>query len=34
VLARNRIDPRGREILSGDLNELYRFRSNYGGYRY
>ena len=34
VLARNRIDPRGREILSGDLNELYRFRANYGGYRY
>ena len=26
---RNRIDPRGREILSNDLNELYRYRSSY-----
>jgi hypothetical protein len=34
VLRRNRIDPRGREILSNDLNELYRFRSSNGGYRY
>ncbi len=34
VLQRNRIDPRGREILSSDLNELYRYRSSYGGYRY
>jgi hypothetical protein len=34
VLQRNRIDPRGREILSNDLNELLRYRSNYAGYRY
>jgi hypothetical protein len=34
VLRRNRIDPRGREILSNDLNELYRYRSSYAGYRY
>jgi hypothetical protein len=31
VLQRNRMDPRAREVLSSDLNELYRFRS---GYRY
>jgi len=34
VLQRNRIDPGARDVLSVDLNELYRFRSNYGGYRY
>jgi hypothetical protein len=34
VLNRDRIDPRGREILSADLNELYRYRSSSGGYRY
>ncbi len=34
VLRRNRIDPRGREILSNDLNELLRYRSSYAGYRY
>jgi len=34
VLRRNRIDPRGREILGNDLNELLRYRSSYGGYRY
>jgi hypothetical protein len=34
VLQRNRIDPRARDVLSGDLNELYRFRANYGGNRY
>jgi hypothetical protein len=34
VLSRNRIDPRGREILQSDLNELYRYRSSYGGTRY
>jgi hypothetical protein len=33
VLARNRIDPQSRNILSADLNELYRFRANYGGWR-
>jgi hypothetical protein len=33
VLARNRIDPRARDILSGDLNELYRYRSSNYGYR-
>lgn len=34
ILRRNRIDPRGREILGNDLNELYRYRSSYGGFRY
>jgi hypothetical protein len=34
VLARNRMDPHARDVLSGDLNELYRFRANYGGNRY
>jgi hypothetical protein len=34
VLQRNRIDPRGREILTTDLNELLRYRSSYGGYHY
>jgi hypothetical protein len=34
ILQRNRIDPRGREILGSDLNELRRYRSSYGGYRY
>jgi hypothetical protein len=34
VLARNRMDPRARDVLSGDLNQLYRFRANYGGNRY
>ncbi len=33
VLQRNRIDPRGREILGSDLNELLSYRANYGGYR-
>jgi hypothetical protein len=33
VLARNRMDPRAREILGSDLSELYRYRSSYGGYR-
>ena len=36
VLQRNRLDPRARDTLSFDLNQLYRLRSNYGGmgYRY
>lgn len=34
VLQRNRMDPRARDILSADLNELYRFRSSSGAYRY
>jgi hypothetical protein len=35
VLGRNRMDPRGRQILEADLNELYRYRSTYGNaYRY
>ncbi len=34
VMQRNRIDPRGREILNSDLNELMRYRSSYAGYRY
>ncbi len=34
VLRRNRIDLRGREILSNDPNQLLRYRSSYAGYRY
>jgi hypothetical protein len=34
VLQHNRLDPRSRDTLSADLNELYRYRSNYAGYRY
>jgi exoribonuclease R len=34
ILRHNRIDPRGREILSNDLNELMRYRANNAGYRY
>ena len=34
VLARNRMDPHARDVLAGDLNELYRYRANFGGNRY
>ena len=34
VLQRNRMDPRARDVLSADLNELFRYRSNNAGYRY
>jgi hypothetical protein len=33
VLQRNRIDPRGREILGNDLNALLSYRASYAGYR-
>jgi hypothetical protein len=32
-LQRNRIDPRGREILGNDLNALLSYRASYAGYR-
>jgi len=34
VLQRNRMDPRARDVLSADLNDLYRYRSSNAGYRY